>query len=245
MRKIVAIIALFLLFSACEDPGDCVKSTGKMVTKEIPVTAFDRITVRRGIALVITQSDAFSVTVKSGENLIDDIEVKVVNGVLSLTDNTSCNWVRDYGQTTVYVATPTLVEINSKTEQNVTATNVLTYPELKLSSLDLSDGAGTGDFYLEIDNNILEINTNNVSAFFISGKTTNLVAGFYEGNGIFKGQDLIAQTVYVFHRGSNDLYVHPVQSIAGDIFSTGNVYCSPQPPEVSVTRHYKGRLIFQ
>ncbi|HLA56482.1 MAG TPA: head GIN domain-containing protein [Flavobacterium sp.] len=245
MKKLFLAIAFLLLFAGCDNPAECVKHTGYTVTKDIPVTTFDRIIVHRGIAMVITQDDNYSVSVVTGENLVDDIKATVTNGLLSLSDDTTCNWVRDYGQTIVYVTTPTLTQIESKTEQNISSSSVLTYPSLTLKATDLSGGAGTGDFHIQVSNNTVEINTNNVAAFYLSGQTANLVAGFYEGNGILKAQDLLAYSVYVFHRGSNNLYVHPTQSISGEIYSTGNVFCSPHPPEVNVNRHYQGRLIFE
>jgi hypothetical protein len=245
MRKLFLAIAFLPFFAGCDNPAECVKHTGYTVTKEIPVNAFDKIIVHRGIAMVITQGDNYSVSVVTGENLVDDIKVTVNNGLLSLSDDTTCNWVRDYGQTTVYVTTPTLTQIESKTEQDISSANVLAFDSLKLTAMDLSGGAGTGNFHLEVSCGYLEIKTNNVSGFYISGFADNFVAGFYEGNGILKAYDLVANSVYVFHRGSNNLYVHPTHDISGDIFSTGNVFCRPHPPEVNVNRHYQGRLIFE
>ena len=245
MKKLFLFIASIAFFSGCEDPADCLMQTGTMTSKVVEVTSFSKIEVHTGIALVITQGDIPFINVVSGENLIGDIEVSVQNGKLILRDKTTCNWVRDYGQTTVYVTAPNITELISKTEQTITSGNTLTYPELKLTANDLSDGAGTGDFNLVVDNDVLEINTNNVAGFYLSGATVNLIAGFYEGNGILQAKNLISYSVFLFHRGSNDLYVHPTNDISGNIYSTGNVYCSPQPPIVSVESHYQGRLIFR
>ena len=244
MKKLFLFIVLITFFSACENPAECLMHTGATTSKIVEVDSFSKIEVHLGIALVITQGDIPSINVVSGENLINDIEVSVQYGTLILRDKTTCNWVRDYGQTTVYVTAPNLTEIISKTEQNISSTNTLTYPELKLTANDLSNGAGTGDFHLTVNNDVLEINTNNVAGFYLSGATVNLIAGFYEGNGILQAQDLISYSVYLFHRGSNDIYVHPTNDISGNIYSTGNVYCCPQPPIVNVERHYKGKLIF-
>ena len=219
--------------------------TGKVASKSFSVENFDKIEVHTGIALVVTQGETPFINVVTGENLINDIEVFVKNGTLILQDRTTCNWVRDYGQTTVYVTAPNLNELISKTEQDISSTNLLTYPELKLTATDQAGEAGTGDFHIQVNNDVLEINSNNVAGFYLSGTTVNLIAGFYEGNGILKAQDLISYSVFLFHRGSNDLYVHPTNDISGNIYSTGNVYCSPKPPIVNVERHYQGRLIFQ
>ena len=244
MKKLFLIALIGFLFS-CENPADCLMHTGSMTSKVVEVADFSKIEVHTGIALVITQGDIPFINIVSGENLINDIDVSVQNGTLILKDKTTCNWVRDYGVTTVYVTAPNLTELISKTEQKISAAGVLTYPELKLTAVDLSNGAGTGDFHIKVDNNVVEINTNNVAGFYLSGQTVNLIAGFYEGNGILKAQDLISYSVYLFHRGSNDLYVHPTNDISGNIYSTGNVYCSPQPPIVNVSAHYQGKLIFR
>ena len=219
--------------------------TGKVASKSFSVENFDKIEVHTGIALVVTQGETQFINVVTGENLINDIEVFVKNGTLILQDKTACNWVRDYGQTTVYVTAPNLNELISKTELDISSTNVLTHSELKLTATDDSGKAGTGDFHIQVNNDVLEINSNNVAGFYLSGETVNLIAGFYEGNGILKAQDLISYSVFLFHRGSNDLYVHPTNDISGNIYSTGNVYCSLKPPIVNVERHYQGRLIFQ
>ena len=244
MKKLFLFIASIVFFSACENPTDCLMKTGAMTSKIVEVAAFSKIEVHTGIALVVTQGDIPFINVVSGENLINDIEVSVQNGKLILRDKTTCNWVRDYGQTTVYVTAPNITELISKTEQTISSGNTLTYPELKLAANDLSNGAGTGDFNLVIDNDVLEIDTNNIAGFYLSGETVNLIVGFFEGNGILQAQNLISYSVFLFHRGSNDLYVHPTNDISGNIYSTGNVYCSPQPPIVNVERHYKGKLIF-
>ena len=219
--------------------------TGKVASKSFSLESFDKIEVHTGIALVVTQGETPSISVVTGENLINDIEVFVKNGTLILQDRTTCNWVRDYGQTTVYVTAPNLTEIISKTEQDISSANELTYFNLKLIALDHGGESGTGDFHIQVNNDTTEINSNNVAGFYISGKTVNFIIGLYEGNGLVKAQQLITYSVFLFHRGSNDIYIHPINDISGNIYSTGNVYCSPEPPIVNVERHYQGRLIFQ
>ena len=203
--------------------------------------------VNRGIAVVITQGSEYNVEIRTGENLIGDIEARVTDSTLVLQDNTTCNWVREYGATTVYVTTPKLTDIYSKTEKNIVSDGVFTFPSLHVVSMDSEDGydgAGTGDFYIEVNNSGLSVESNNVSRFYISGATENLEVKFYEAGGIFYGQELAAQHLNFYHRGSNDIYVNPVQSIAGDIYNIGNVICITHPPIVNVIEHYQGRLIF-
>lgn len=236
-----------MLFSGCEKPGDCVKSAGAMAVRDYDGLTFDKIIVNKGIALVITQGPEYHVQVQTGENLINDVEVTVENDLLILEDNTVCNWVRDYGQTVVYVTAPNLTDIYSKTELQIVSKGVLTYNSLRVVSMDSEDGydgAGTGDFYLVINNENLFVENNNVSQFHIAGQTQNLNVSFYESGGVFYGQELRAETVDFYHRGSNDLYLNPMQSITGNLYNIGNVISVNRPPVVNVTEHYQGRLIF-
>jgi hypothetical protein len=247
MKKYLLFFSLLLLFSQCEKPYDCVKSTGPTQSKVYDGLDFHKLIVNKRISVIITQGASNRVEVHAGENLINDIEVKTEGGTLTLTDNTSCNWVRDYGQTVVYITTPNLTDIYSKTEQTISSNGVLTFPNLHLVAMDDIDGykgVGTGDYNIKINNDILSIENNDVSRYYITGTTNYLVVNFYENGGIFHGENLLANEINLFHRGSNDLFVHPINKISGGIFNVGNVYCYSHPPINTVVRHYRGRMIY-
>ena len=237
MKKIVLFVMLVLIFNRCEKPSDCIESFGETVTKEIPVAVFTKIKVYRGIEVVITEGPIRKVEIQAGANFIDNIEVIQNGNQLIFKDKTSCNWVRDYGQTKILITTPILEEIYSKTERNISSNGVLTFDNLSILSLDTEadgeSGAGTGDFVLNLDTTYLTISNNNVSRFYLSGQTENATFNFYFGDGRIEAQDLIAQHINVFHRGSNDMIVYPVQSVTGVLNSTGNVVLKNVPPIVT------------
>lgn len=243
MKKILLFISI-VLFSGCGISDDCVRNSGALKNRPVPVTAFENIYVFPGISLVVSQGPEYEVSVKAGENFIDDIEVKVANNALTLKDNSGCNWVRDYGQTTVYVTAPNLVEIYSNTEKTIRSNGVLTFPMLRLYSMDFFGGVGTGDFIMEVNNSQLVIASNHVAGFYITGQTQQMLLNFYDGIGRFEGADFLANDIVIFQRGSNDMIVHPVQSISGNIYSTGNVISKTHPATVNVVEHYSGRLLF-
>ncbi|MES2545840.1 MAG: head GIN domain-containing protein [Bacteroidota bacterium] len=243
MKKSILLIVFLFLVIACSKPSDCVESTGDMITKEFDVPDFDKIIVYNGIELVVKEGPEYKVEVKTGENLIDNIEVKVVDNFLRLKDNTTCNWVRDYGQTTVYVTAPNLIELHSKTEKTISSDGVLNYPVLRLFSMDLTDGAGTGDFDIQLNNFQTVIENNNVARYHLSGQTNELQLNFYDGNGRFVGENLTAKWIDVFHRGSNDMILRPIDSITGKMVSTGNVVLKNNPPVIKVQELYTGRVI--
>lgn len=248
MKKYFYILGLLLLFISCEKPSECIESTGNTVIKTFSVNPFARIKVYRGIAVVITQGTDYKVEVQSGSNIIDNIAINQEGDQLIFKDNTSCNWLRDYGQTTVFITTPTLSEIYSKTDRDISSNGVLTFPKIRLFALNVDgDGenaAGTGDFHLMINNSQLEIQNNDVARFYISGTTTDAVLDFWAGDGRIEAGDLIAQTIEVYHRGSNDMIVKPLQSITGKMVSTGDIILKNNPPIVNVEQLYMGHVIY-
>lgn len=248
MKKYVALIIAFIVSISCEKPSDCVASTGAIISKEIAVSPFEIVNVYSGIELIITEGSHYKVEVKTGENLMGDIEITQIGNILTLKDHTTCNWVREYGQTKVYITAPNLTEIHSKTERAISSNGILTYPILRLFAFDVDGdgikGAGTNDFHFQINNSQLVIETNNIARFYISGQTDEALLNFYEGDSRIEAQNLTVQTIKVFHRGTNDMIVKPIKSITGKMMSTGNIVLKNNPPIVDVQELYHGRVIY-
>ena len=106
-------------------------------------------------------------------------------------------------------------------------------------------GAGTGDFELAVATTTLMIDNNNVSRYFISGTTQVLNVNFWAGDGRLDAAQLQANTIQVYHRGSNDMLLYPTQSIAGSLVSTGNVELFNTPPLVNISTTYQGHVIYR
>lgn len=245
MKKLLYIV-LIALVAACSNPQDCFQSVGNIVQQEVTgLAAFDRIIVERDVELIISQGPLHSVVVESGDKLIDDVEVTSSGGLLIVADNNTCNYVRDYNVTKVYVTTPTLTQIRNSSQFSVRSEGTLSFPDLELRSEDTGgDFNNVGEFYLDVNTVNLTITSNNHSNYFISGVTDFLRVGFVSGGGRFEGADLIAREVNVFHRGYNDIIVNPQEHIWGEIRSTGDVIAKNQPVLVEVEEYYTGRLIF-
>ncbi len=247
MKKIVYILMSILIF-ACnsEQAGDCFQTTGAIIQQEVMLSDFDKILVNRGIELIVKEDAEQKVIIETGKNLLNDVVAVVADGKLTLTDNNSCNYVRDYGITKVYVTSPNITEIRSSTQYDVRSDGVLTYPNLTILSEDFHapDSFTIGNFYLQLNNDAFTIVFNNISNCFVSGNTNNLNITFASGGSRFEGENLIAQNVSFWNRSSNDMILNPQQSITGLISGTGNVICVNQPSIVNVEERYKGRLIF-
>ena len=247
MKKIVLNIVVcccMVLATSCGISEDCFKGNGNQVIQLFPLENFTKIKVYDGVGLVIKEGTNYEVKVITSDNILDNLEVKLEGNTLVVKDNSTCNIARDYGLTTVYVTAPNITEIHSKTDQDIRSDGVLNYSDLKLISIDLSDGAGTGDFRLSLNTINLYVESNNVSNFYLTGQSQNLHVFFSWGNGIFYGENLIVNIITIYHRGSNNIFLFPINSIEGNIYATGNVVLKNNPiVSPNVIQHFTGRLI--
>lgn len=247
MKK--GIVFLWVLLVACEKPSDCITSAGATVTREVAVAPFTRLEIFRGIGVEIIQGPIYKVVLQSGENFIENIQVTQNGNVLQIRDQSTCNWVREFGVAKAIITAPNLEEVYSKSEQDVVSQGVLTYPYLHLYAMDKEGdglpGAGTGDFRLAVNSTTLLVDNNNVSRYYISGTTQALKVNFWAGDGRLDAAQLQANTIQLYHRGSNDMLLYPTQSVAGSLVSTGNVELFNTPPLVNISTTYQGHVIYR
>ncbi|TNJ46190.1 DUF2807 domain-containing protein [Tamlana fucoidanivorans] len=249
MKKVLLVLSLGLIGYSCnkESAPDCLQTTGKTIRHEITVSNFDKIFVNRDIELIIKEGQEQKVVVETGKNLMPSVVVSVLDGILILTQNNTCNYFRSYDATKVYVTSPNIREIRSSTQYNITSDGVLTYPDLTLLSEDygVEDTYTSANFYLEVDNNSLSFVFNNLSNAFVSGATDNLHVTLAAGTSRFEARQLIAQNVTFWNRSSNDIIINPQQKLSGKISGTGHVIAINKPRVVDVEVVYKGKLIFE
>lgn len=238
------------IFISCnsENAGDCFQKAGKIVREEVSMPDFSKITVFENVGLVIKQGEVQKVEIETGEFLRNDVTAIVEEGRLVLRNENSCNYVRDYGLTKVYVTSPNVSEIRSSTGLLIESDGILTFPSLNLLSESFSNpNADTtdGHFNLELENNSVSIVSNGLAYFQLKGSTGRLAVNLAAGDSRIEAEGLMAERISINHRASNDVLVNPQQAINGIIRGTGDVISYNRPSEVEVEELYRGKLIFK
>ncbi len=246
MKKLAYILTLFLFTCNSEDANDCFQTSGNIIQEILEISSFERILVNRDIELIIKDAPVFKVTIETGKNLINDVSVAVIGSQLVLTDSNSCNYFRDYGITKIYVEAPNLTEIRTSSQYEISSDGILNYNKLTLFSEDFNGGSEftVGDFRLTVVSENISIVSNNLSFFYLDGTVDNLSVAFFAGSGRFEGENLVAQDVTIYHRGTNDMVVNPQVSLRGELRGTGDLISVNEPPIVDVERIYTGQLFF-
>ena len=247
MKRYIYILWSVLLF-ACnsEDANDCLQTSGAIIQQEFEISDFNKILINKDVELIVTQGLEQKVIIETGENLLNDIDVTVVDNILTITDNNDCNWIRDYGITKAYVTVTEITEIRSASQYKVSSIGTIQSNNLTLITENYwnPEYYNLADFHLDLDCNVLRVITNGLSVFYLTGTANNLEVSFYAGLGKFEGENLVANNIDIYHRGTNDMIVYPVNKLTGELRSTGNLISVNQPPIVEVEQHYTGQLIF-
>ncbi len=249
MKKIILLL-IIIAFSACdsEEINDCIQTSGSIVQKEIEVADFNEIMVYDKIKLFIEQGSEQKIVIETGENLVNEITIEVIEDRLILKNGNRCNLFRDYGITKIYVTTPELTYLRHAGNIPLESVGILEFDELWLVSENQAldpDIRTNGNFILDLKVKNLRITNDNYSHFFLSGSVQNFDGFFAAGDGRLEARDLLVQNYELFHRGTNKLIVNPQQSLKGDIYSYGDIISVNRPPMVDVEEHFRGRLIFE
>ncbi|WP_422350340.1 head GIN domain-containing protein [Flagellimonas sp.] len=251
-QAVVRSFYLFLafLFAACngENVPDCFQNAGDLTRRTVELSNFTKITVFENINLVLSEGDTQKVEIATGEFLQNEVSAKVSGNRLILENANGCNFIRDYGLTTIHVTSPNIEEIRSSTGLLISSDGVLSYPNLSLISesfINPETETTDGSFDLNLNSTSVSVVVNGIAYFKLRGTTTNLNVNIAAGDSRVEAENLVAENVSVSHRGTNDILVNPQQRISGSIRSTGDVVSINRPPEVDVEEIFNGRLIFR
>lgn len=246
----VFLMLVSFLFASCngDNVPDCFQNAGDLVRHTVDVPEFSTITVFENLNVVLKQGEEQKVEIETGEYLINDVFAEVEDGRLVLRNENGCNYVRDYGLTTVYVTSPNITEVRSSTGLLISSDGVLNYPSLNLVAESYSNPESEttdGSFDLNLNSTTVRIVVNGIAYFKLRGNTENFNVTVAAGDSRIEAEGLIADRIGISHRGSNDVYVNPQLRIGGTIRGTGDVISVNRPPEVEVEELYNGKLIFQ
>ncbi|AEM71009.1 hypothetical protein Murru_1970 [Allomuricauda ruestringensis DSM 13258] len=246
----VFLMLVPFLFASCngDNVPDCFQNAGDLARHTVDVPEFSTITVFENLNMVLKQGEEQKVEIETGEYLINDVSAVVEDNRLVLRNENGCNYVRDYGLTTVYVTSPNITEIRSSTGLLISSEGVLSYPSLNLVAESYSNTESEttdGSFDLNLNSTTVKIVVNGVAYLKLRGNTENFNVIVAASDSRIEAEDLIADRIGISHRGSNDVYVNPQLRIDGVIRGTGDVISVNRPPEVEVEELYNGKLIFQ
>jgi hypothetical protein len=242
MRKIytyLSVISILSVFGCdSENAMDCFKTTGEIVQQEVSLESFNSIEVLDEVDIYLFNSDKQKVIIKAGENLISKIHLDVNDQLLSITNDNRCNWRRSPENPGIYIYSDDLSKISIFDFSNFYSLDSLILDNLHI----FSDGTGNFDMTLVVDS--LSIKSTYISNFKLRGEAYYLQIDFSDDSQ-FLGQDLKSSYCEIIHNGSNRIEIYPIITLAGTLYSTGNLYYFNNPDILDIAVFGSGELIYQ
>ncbi|MGB0422722.1 MAG: head GIN domain-containing protein [Flavobacteriales bacterium] len=242
MKNLIYLFAV-LLAVGCNKPDapDCFQSSGKDASE---VRIFDgavkKIEHFDLIDVVLVPGDENSCVVKAPSNLMPEIITSFNNGVLTIENKNTCNFVRSYKKDFI-VEVQVGPEFNAyqfEGQGNVTCTDTLS-----LESMEMEVYTASGD----VD---LWLNAEEVKCFNHTGVANLRFVGnaesaewFHQGFGTFDASSLRAETVLSNSNSVNRLRLFANSYLYAVIQASGNVYYRGNPEVIDLDRSGEGELL--
>lgn len=238
--RLLILFFLINMLSSCEEKGGCLKRVGPETTHNIDAENIEHIIVYSGFNIRFEYAQTEELKIITGENYLENILIDTRNNkVLGIYDQNNCKFLKGYNMATIVIRSPFLNRIDNFGS----GTDVKTLSPWTTNQLRLSSTGHSSTWLIEMDNTQLQIISNDISTFTISGATIHLDAQFPASDSRLNAGNLTVERALLEHNGSNDMLVNPSHLLSGSLKSTGNIVYFGNPNEVNIDVSGRGSLI--
>ncbi len=227
-----------ILIGSCsgDNAPECLKKSGEIRDFEFMLEPFNHIVALDEIDIHLLNGSEQKVVLRAGQNIRSGIEFNVKDEVLTITNENSCNWMRNSGNPELYITGKFIKEIEAYDYVNIFADDTLETEKLRIYS------DGTGNIDLKIDTDTLKIYSIFISNYQLEGKA-KFMKIYMNNDGKISARNLHCGYVLADHYGSNTMEVFPVDRLRGKLMGTGDILYYHCPEEIKMTITGPGKLI--
>lgn len=237
----ICVICVLILNLSCnkENAGDCIQTTGNIITQTREVLKFDKIQIEDNINLFISQDSTSGITIEAGENLMPEIITEIHGDTLIIRNDNSCNWVRRFD-------IPVNMWVNVTDLRNLyihgygTISNTGT---LELDSFRLDSWESASKVNLTIHANYTNFHMNTGPLDLTASGVTNSCYMYAAGFAVANTSKLETKNMQINSSGTGDFYVHASEILGAEIKSFGNVYYEGNPTQITTKISGSGQLL--
>ncbi len=225
MKNYLFILLIFLITS-CDD---ALFNTGSIITKNIEISDFDEIYVEDIFEIYLIQDTVCKIEVKGGSNVIPNLEFNVdEDKKLTINDNNSARWSRDYDKIKLYISVDTLRFLRLSAPSKVVSQNTLITPELKIFSI-----ADFAEIKLNLTcNNCYVVNSGTSGGIINLSGETNSFTFWARASLQINAENFIANYVTVKSESIGDCSINVNKELSVEILKSGNVYYKGNPETI-------------
>ncbi len=234
--RIISFFLISMVFLGC---SDCITGKGQRIIADREVGAYTGIQISMPAEVILytdTSADVPSVQITAQENILNTIDTKVENGVLSIGSDDCLNGYEDV-IITLYNPTFDLVHIDGS--GNVVSGNTLVSEDFRI----IVDGSGDMQLSLQVNNELSTL-INGSGNMNLSGEVKEHTIEI-NGSGDVDSYNLATSKTAIDIDGSGNAWVRVLDHLTVLINGSGDVFYKGNPSETDVTINGSGMVIKQ
>ncbi len=241
--KVALLLLLFLQVTSCKKPENrsCWKGAGSSISKIIVLPDFQQMEIHQRLKIELIQDSVSYMEVIAGENLVNFIDWKVVDGKLEIWNRNKCPFLRyKNDELTLKIHFSALSKLIYWGSELLTSKDTI-----QTNHLDVLMNDGAGDLNLTVvANSINVVNPHGFSNISLGG-TCNFLRLDIDGYGRFDARQMqVTDSISLMYASNGISYLSANQvKLKAELSSTGDIWYYGQPSVIEKIRYSSGDLI--
>ncbi|MET0634645.1 MAG: DUF2807 domain-containing protein [Chitinophagaceae bacterium] len=239
MRGFTFYIFLILLLPvSCKKPG-CLGKAGPAGSRTVTPGSFSKVRLENNIDLVLVQGDTNSATIEGPLNIIDNISFNIAEGLLTINNESSCQWARDPDERVTVRLTFTSID-KLEYAGNGQVTNKDT---LHLDAFLIESYTGAGDVELTVDNRYTGVFVHLENASVKMHGQSIQCNTYTNSRGLTDLDDFRVKNMAIEYGGLGDTFINVTDQLEATVYYKGNIYYKGNPVITRMVKYSSGALI--
>lgn len=241
--KVALLLLLFLQVTSCKKPENrsCWKGAGSSISKIIVLPDFQQMEIHQRLKIELIQDSVSYMEVIAGENLVNFIDWKVVDGKLEIWNRNKCPFLRyKNDELTLKIHFSALSKLIYWGSELLTSKDTI-----QTNHLDVLMNDGAGDLNLTVlANSINVVNPHGFSNISLGG-TCGFLRLDIDGYGRFDARQMqVTDSISLMYASNGISYLSANQvKLKAELSSTGDIWYYGQPSVIEKIRYSSGDLI--
>lgn len=236
MKKVFFILLITVFYSCKEDK--CLKNTGKIAVEKRPFSAINQLIIDRFVPVFLIQDSVNYIELEAGKNILKHIKTEITDSTLTISDDNTCNWLRNYDKTKK-------ITIHLKSElsylkQN-SSSDIISLNQLKTSYLNIEQ-LGDGKIDLDILAETINLKIDSNSDFILKGKVNNFNCHI-KYISLFDTENTIINNLAIEYYSELNGKANVINELNATIYSVGNLEVKGNPKSVKITEVKSGKVL--
>jgi len=227
---ILLLLALLGMLLPKNAQAFCVKGEGGIVTKELNVSSFEKISIECSADVQLRYGATQSVEAQGQSNVIDLLTLEVVNGKWKIDFSKSVCYNKEF---TLFVTLPSIEEVRINGSGDVKGMTAFNQESFKIEI------NGSGDVDMAVNANDVELEVDGSGDILLSGKSKSLDVEI-DGSGDISAYDLMVENCSVDVNGSGDSKVYVDGYLHANINGSGDIYYKGNTNKVDISENGSG-----